>query len=125
MRVLLFIAGFLIVAVVGPGCGTLSNKEPVFADLPPLTSETDNLAVDREKMRPGEVIMISFAQPDGKELPFNIKIRDDGTVTLLSNKVFIAAGKTTRELEKEFFNQYGPKLFPNTVIDPPARFCLR
>lgn len=114
MREMPLIAGFLIVAVIGPGCsGTRSrNKAPVFADLPPSTSAPDNIDVDLEKMRPGDVIVITFAQPDGKNLPFSSKIRDDGTVTLLSNKVFIAAGKTAREFEKEVSNHYGPKLYP-------------
>ena len=102
-----------MVAVFGPGCGTLSrNNEAVFADLPPSMSENDNPEVDLEKMRPGDEIVISFVQPDGKELPYTGKIRDDGTVTFLSNKVFIAAGKTAREFEKEVANQYGPKLYP-------------
>src|SRR5262245_37493770 len=108
MRRILFFAGFLIVAVVGPGCGTLSrNNEAVFADLPPSTSETDHPEVDREKMRPEDVIVIHFMRPDWRELPFTGKIREDGTVTLLSNKVFIAAGKTVRDFEKEVANHYG------------------
>jgi protein involved in polysaccharide export with SLBB domain len=123
MREMLLIAGLLII-VIGPGCsGTLSrNKEgvasgPVFAELPNLKSglvETEEFV-----MRPGDEIAITFMQPDGRELPFTSKIRDDGTVTLLlSNKVFIAAGKTAREFEKEVSNQYGPKLFPIAMTDP-------
>jgi hypothetical protein len=113
-----FIAGFLIAVVVGLGCGApLSrNKEvasdPVFAELPPSTSAPDNPEVGLEKIRPGDQIVINFTQPDGKELPFTGKIQDNGTVTLLSNKVFIAAGKTAREFEKEVANHYGPKLYP-------------
>jgi hypothetical protein len=119
MRGMLLLAGLLIVAVVWIGCGdTLSrNKvaiasEPVFAPLPSSTSAADNPEVELEKMRPGDVIAINFMQPDGRELPLTSKIRDDGTVTLLSNKVFIAGGKTAREFEKEVANDYGPKLYP-------------
>jgi protein involved in polysaccharide export with SLBB domain len=67
MRGILFIAGLLMVAVVGFGCdGTLSrNKEavasePVFADLPPSTSAPDNPEVNLETIRPGNVIAINF-----------------------------------------------------------------
>jgi hypothetical protein len=118
MRGMLFIAGLLIVAVVGLGCSALSrNKEvvasePVFTDLPPSTSAPDNPRVELEKMRPGDQIVINFTQPDGKELPFTGKIQDDGTVTLLSNKVFIAAGKTAREFENDVSDHYGPKVYP-------------
>jgi len=60
MRGMLLIVGFMIVAVVGPGCsGTLSKQKeavtsgPVFADLPNVTSAPDTPKWDREKMRPG------------------------------------------------------------------------
>jgi len=129
MRGMLIIAGLLIVAVVGAGCGgTLStNKEavasgPVYADLPPSTSAPDNPEVDLEKMRPGDEIVITFMQPNRRELPLIGKIQDDGTVTLLSNKVFIAAGKTVRGLEIEVANSYGPKLYAITVTDPAPVF---
>jgi hypothetical protein len=119
MRETLFIAGLLIIAVVGPGCSsTLSrNKEavvsePVFADLPPSTSAPDNAEVELDKMRPGDQIVINFMQPGGRELSVTGKIQNDGTVSLLSNKVFIAGGKTAREFEKEVANHYGPKLYP-------------
>jgi hypothetical protein len=118
MRGMLLIAGMLIAAVVGSGCGgTLSrNKEavasePVFADLPPSTSEQHEME-EEFVMRPGDEIVIHFAQPGGKDLPIVGKIWEDGTVTLLSNKVFMAAGKTAREFEKEVYSQYGPKLYP-------------
>ena len=124
MRGMPFVAELLTVAVVGLGCsGTLSrNKEavasgPIFADLPPPTSAPDNPEVDFEKMRPGDEIVINFTRPEGTELPFIGRIRDDGTVTLLS-KVFIAVGKTTREFEREVANYYGPEHYQATVSDP-------
>jgi protein involved in polysaccharide export with SLBB domain len=129
MREMLLITGFLILAVVGPGCsGTLSrNKEatasePVFAELPKVTSAPDNPEVDFEKMRPGDEIVINFAKPDGKQFSFAGKVRDDGTITLVSNKVFNAAGKTAREFEKDVFCFYGPSLYQTVVTDPPPYF---
>src|SRR5262245_23889509 len=101
MRGMLIIAGLLTVAVFGLGCsGTLSTKKeavasgPVYADLSPSMSAPDNAEVELEKMRPGDVIEFNVMQQDEKVLPIVGRIRDDGTVTLLSNKVFIAAGKT-------------------------------
>jgi polysaccharide export outer membrane protein len=64
-----------------------------------------------------DVIVITL-MPEGRELPFTGKIQGSGTVTLLSNKVFVAAGKTAREFEKEVASHYGPKLF--TPVTHPA-----
>lgn len=123
MRWILLIAGLLTVTVVDVGCRSVLSKHkesvasgPVFADLPP---SPDNPEVDLEKMRPGDEIAINFAQPGEGELPFIGKIRDDGTVTLLSNKVFTAAGKTAREFEKEVHASYGLKLYQIGETDPP------
>jgi protein involved in polysaccharide export with SLBB domain len=122
---MLFVAELLIVVVVGLGCSSRLSRnkeallsERVFADLPASTSAPDNPAVDFKKMRPGDEIVINFTRPDGTELPFGGIIRDDGTVTLLSNKVFIAAEKTTRDFEKEIANFYGPKLYLIPVAAP-------
>jgi hypothetical protein len=99
---MLFSAGLLIIGVIGPGCSSTQSRnkeavasEPVFADLPASTSALGNPEVEFEKMRPGYVIAISF-----------------------TNKVFIAAGKTVREVEKEVFDHYRPNHYPVTVTDP-------
>jgi hypothetical protein len=125
MRGMLLIAGFLI-AAIGAGCsGTLSRNKavasgPVFEDL------RFSLAPDESEgevvMRLRDPIVINYKQPGGPELPFVGKIRDDGTVTLLSNKVFIAAGKTAREFAKEVYYSYGGKLYPIAVTDPAPFF---
>jgi protein involved in polysaccharide export with SLBB domain len=129
MRGTLLIAGFLI-AAIGAGCsGTLSRNKavargPVFEDLrissAPDESEEEVVMRpgDAIPIKPGDVIAINFKQPGGRELQFVGKIRDDGTVTLLSNKVFIAAGRTARQFEMEVYASYGPKLYSIAVTDP-------
>lgn len=129
MRWLLFITALLTVAVVGIRCGDTPVKHesvadgPVFADLPTSiaalsTSVPDKTEVDFEKMRPGDVVMIHFRAPGAPELEFKSNIRDDGTVVLLSNKVFTADGKTIREFEKDVYNYYGPKIYQITATEP-------
>jgi len=45
-------------------------------------------------------------------------VKQDGTVTLLSNRVFTAAGKTISELQRELRDHYGPRFFPNRRTEP-------
>ena len=103
----------VVVAVVGVGCGSSPLKHkasdssgPIFADLP-STSAPGGYEEDREKFRPKNIIVTTFIEPRQPDVPFVATIREDGTVTLLSNKVFIAAGKTVREFDKELHNYYG------------------
>jgi hypothetical protein len=62
--------------------------------------------------------MMNFAQPGAPDLKFGGTILDDGTVTLLSNKVFTAAGKTPCEFEKEVYKSYGLNSYRIGVTDP-------
>jgi polysaccharide export outer membrane protein len=122
-------AELLAVALVGFGCGgSLSRHkevvtcEPVFADLrTPSTREQE--AQDFEKIRSGDIISINFNGPRAPELMFVATVRNDGTVTLLSNKVFTAVGKTMHEFEREVYSYYGPR-FSRLVSTDPAPFMV-
>jgi polysaccharide export outer membrane protein len=132
MRWLPLIAGSVIVTVVGGGCILSKDTKTaanglVFANLPASTASSPSateIEEQVEKMQSGDEIVINFTQPGAPDLNFVGSIRDDGTVTLLSNKVFTAAGKTMREFEKEVSKHYGPELFPITVTDPAPIIIL-
>jgi protein involved in polysaccharide export with SLBB domain len=123
MRWVTIIAGLLTATILASGCRSIRSKDKevvasgtVYTDLriSPASDESGEQIV----MRPGDEIVINFAQPSGREIPFIGKIQNDGTVTLLSNKVFIAAGKTAPEFQKEVSNYYGSNFCPITVTDP-------
>ena len=48
--------------------------------------------------------------------PFEEKIKEDGTITLLLNQTFKAAGKTRGELEKEIRERYVPRLLQYMTV---------
>jgi len=64
------------------------------------------------------VLLITFSElPSGSKLPaFDQQVKDDGTVTLIYNSVFHAAGKKTGDLEKEIRDFYVPGGFPNLTV---------
>jgi protein involved in polysaccharide export with SLBB domain len=76
-------------------------------------------------IHPGaRLYILSFAPP-----PFHLElerqVKEDGTITLLSNQVFAAAGKTIPELEKEIEDFYRPGIRTNMIIHvygAPKRF---
>jgi polysaccharide export outer membrane protein len=48
--------------------------------------------------------------------PFQAKLKDDGTITLLLNQPFTAAGKTRGDLEKEIRERYVPRYFKYMTV---------
>jgi protein involved in polysaccharide export with SLBB domain len=64
-----------------------------------------------EVFRVGDSLTIVYTDLPVSTPAFQGKIKEDGTVTLLLNQKFIAAGKTTGELEEEIRAFYVPKYF--------------
>ena len=52
------------------------------------------------------------------------QVKSDGTITLMENQTFTAAGKAPGELEKEIRSRYVPRLYPKmtVTIKPLERF---
>lgn len=79
---------------------------------------------DPDRLRPGEALLITFLDLPTPVPPFEGRIRADGTITLMQNQEFVAAGKTVGELEKEIRERYVPQFFQNltVVVKPTERF---
>jgi hypothetical protein len=65
----------------------------------------------------GSALRISFEDPVGVERSVCFApVQEDGSLMLLSNRVFASRGKTCRELEKEIKDYYVPGSFKNVRI---------
>jgi polysaccharide export outer membrane protein len=76
---------------------------------PRSSSELDRLHV-------GDVMTIDFS-----DLPVLVssreeRIKEDGTVTLMEGKSFVAAGKTRGELEREIHDYYVPRFYLKMTV---------
>jgi protein involved in polysaccharide export with SLBB domain len=111
MRQRLSITLLVVVAVLGGGgCSILSNDY-----LSPVAGEPDRLG-------PGERLVIIIAEkPPAVPSRFRLDrtIQVDGTVALVSNKVFTVAGKTLGEFRREVRAYYVPTLFKSITIWGP------
>lgn len=63
-----------------------------------------------------DVLVITFADTPNPVPPFDQRVRDDGTITLIYNQVFHAAGKRAGDLEKEIHDFYVPSYFRNLTV---------
>jgi len=89
------------------GAGAVTN--------PGRTSETFSV---------GDAITVSYADTPQPILPSVDRVKEDGTITLLYNKVFVAVNKSRSELEKEIRATYVPSYFQNLTVSvqPVERF---
>jgi len=67
-------------------------------------------------LKAGDLLTITFADLPISWMPFEGRIKEDGTVTLNLNQLFIAAGKTVGDLEKEIRDRYVPKYFKYMTV---------
>ena len=71
---------------------------------------------DLDRISPGDMLIIVFSEMPKDVLPFEDRVKEDGTITLLENKVFHAAGKTRGELEKEIRATYVPDFYLTMTV---------
>jgi polysaccharide export outer membrane protein len=121
--------GLILAGLFFAGCQSGSPKRD-FAEVPGLTAapasvpaNTAATAVSETNsdpnvylLQPQDALRITFADLPTPQLPFEDRIKEDGTVTLLLNQTFQAAGKTRAALEKEIRDRYVPRYFVNMTV---------
>jgi protein involved in polysaccharide export with SLBB domain len=69
------------------------------------------------KLQVGDAVTVTFADlPPPQPTPFEVRIHDNGTITLLHNQEFKALGKTPGELEKDIWKCYVPRFYPYMTV---------
>jgi polysaccharide export outer membrane protein len=102
-------------AVLPASAGTTSSPPGTIGG--PILSRSDILSV-------GDSIKVIFSDLPTPMLPFEERVKEDGTITLLQNQTFKAVGKTRGDLEKEIRTRYVPDFYRNltVTIQPQERF---
>ena len=142
------LCGATLVLSIFTGCTTTSSEGGgAFAEIPgmPASGTADpqtasgtgvaagaqpgpglgtNALFSSETLRVGDSIKVIFSDLPFILPPFEERVKDDGTITLLQNMTFVAAGKTRGSLEKEIRTRYVPNFFKNltVTIQPQERF---
>ena len=127
------VLGLLPTVLLLTACGPLQPLDPAFTevggspagapDANPASSAPSAPSASNgggtEILRPGDPLVIVFSDlpPSQPMLPFQERIKDDGTITLIYNQSFLAAGKTRGDLEREIRATYVPKYFLNLTVN--------
>ena len=99
------VCGLVCAGMLLSGCQT---TQP-----PHAWPESSTNSVTAGRLRAGELLSVTYSDLANPVLPFEGRIKEDGTITLILNQTFTAAGKTVAELEKEIRERYVPSLFRN------------
>lgn len=69
-----------------------------------------------DTIRIGDYLTISFSDLPYLQAPIDERVKEDGTITLIQNQTFVAAGKTRSQLEKEIRERYVPRYFVSMTV---------
>ena len=98
--------GVLAAAIVLAGCATTGDTNDPAHSADTFTTE----------IRRGEALTITFTDTVNQIMPFEGRVKEDGTITLMENQQFTAAGKTAGQLEKEIRARYVPSFFVKMTV---------
>jgi polysaccharide export outer membrane protein len=114
----ILLATLLVTSGLITGCetldsGTTSTNNP--PSRPPTSSDILNV---------GDLVTVVFSDTPTPTTPFEERVKDDGTITLLLNQTFEVAGKSRSQLEKEIRARYVPDYYVNltVTVKPQERF---
>jgi len=72
--------------------------------------------VSSDLINVGESLIFSFTDVNPAIQAFETHVNENGTITLMENQTFTAAGKTHVQLEKEVRERYVPKFFVKMTV---------
>jgi polysaccharide export outer membrane protein len=69
-----------------------------------------------DRLHVGDALTIELTDTPVPFLPREERIKEDGTITLMENKTFLAAGKTRGQLEQEIHDWYVPRFYLKMTV---------
>jgi protein involved in polysaccharide export with SLBB domain len=114
------LVAFSLLAVVAflAGCGT---EPKVFSEIPEAGvpgggAPSGPGGQGAEFIKVGMVLTVSISDIPTPPPAMDVTVREDGTIRLLLNQSFTAAGKTAGALEKEIHDRYVPKYYTQLTV---------
>jgi len=104
-------------APAGVSSGAVSAAAVATVTTVPKATGHSVSAPEPEVFRVGDSLTIVYSDLPQITPAFEGKIKEDGTVTLLLNKAFAAAGKTAGELEAEIRAYYVPRYYKYMTVN--------
>jgi len=112
------VQALLLVLLGFSGCasGPSGNSAAIAAEAAPAGGNENVPPPVTEYLNVGDTLNIVYNDLPIIVPPFTGQIKSDGTVTLILNQQFQAAGKTRSQLEQEIRERYVPSYFKNMTV---------
>jgi polysaccharide export outer membrane protein len=101
------------VASPAPAQAPVATSVPKRAEVLPVTNDA---APEPDVLRVGDTLTVTVTDTPTPIPAFEEKIKEDRTITLTFNEIFVADGKTPGELEKEIRARYVPNYFKQMTV---------
>lgn len=111
----LAMVGLLVSGLFLAGCRSHSSGGSSAASAV-AAAAASNIPDMMEVFRVGDSVTVVFTDLPNIVQPFEVKVKEDGTVTLLLNQTFKFAGKTPGDLEKEIRASYVPHYYKYMTV---------
>lgn len=112
--------GLVLAGILLAGCETTESGQygydPLGSDAPPAATGANGAPIGPQRsgvLLIGDEVIVNFADLVNPIQPADDTVKDDGTITLIYNEKFQAAGKTIGELQEEIRKRYVPAYFVN------------
>lgn len=99
-----------------PGLTNPQSTPPATAASAAATNATSWQRDGIDRISVGDNLYIVFADLPTQVQPIEERVREDGTIMLLQNQSFLAAGKVRGELEKEIRKRYVPDYYKSMTV---------
>lgn len=121
------VLGLAGLAVMLAGCAGTPPTRAVA--VPPGAADATNFVSSiqsgTEVLGVGDTVTVTYNDLPMLTPPFEGQIKADGSITLMLNQKFTAAGKTRGELEQEIRKRYVPDYFKNMTVNVNVRSDTR
>jgi polysaccharide export outer membrane protein len=108
--------GLLVAAVFFTGCHTVPPAEAANMSSAAPAAGSNPADEDSYVLKIGDSLHVEFQDLPSTVAPFDVKILEDGSINLLLNEKFVAAGKKVGELQKEIRDRYVPSQFRHMTV---------
>ena len=108
------VGSLAVAAMLVAGCALLGSQGGIYSDPNDAPSAPENSGPDI--LHPGEILTVNITDIPTPMPPFEVRVSEDGKITLLLNKTFTASGKTIRDLESEIRAAYVPSQYLNMTV---------
>ena len=122
------LCGVLLAGAFLAGCQTAADRHfakltddsaPAAVSAPGAATAPDASGTNQaysHVFHPQDAVVITYSDTPTPLMPVEDRIKEDGTITLLFNKTFTAAGKTRAVLEQEVRDAYVPSFFKYMTV---------